>query len=216
MKRDSIPPEIENAVESELLADENLLWCGKPNALRRVFGQQGNWVWLLLMLPTLFMIVRFSGGIAALSLMVFLVGLAGFISALRNYFTTRNTIYAITDQRVLILSRGQSVSYGAKDLDKIERHGDDPGDIIFRETVRVQTGMYGMPISRRQPEGLFTIRHARQVEALLLQTFVHTSPSQKRKHEDAEDNWQALETPDDDEQADVLVDFEPKAQQRKK
>lgn len=213
MKTDSLPPEVENAVEDELLADENLLWCGKPDALRRVFGQQGAWLWLVLMIPSLVLIFTRSGGIAALSLIVFLIALAGLYTSIRNYIAALRTIYAITDQRVLILSEGQSTSYGAKDLEKIERQGDDPGNIIFRETVRVKPGLYGIPVSKRQPEGLFAIRHARQVEALLLQNFIHTSPIQKRKHGEMENNWQAL---DASEEADILVDFEPDNQQRKK
>ncbi|MBN2470838.1 MAG: hypothetical protein JXN59_08950, partial [Anaerolineae bacterium] len=109
----------------------------------------------------------------------------------------RRTLYAITDQRILILDgvlNQQVTSYGPDDVEQIERRNygqEGRGDLIFRyETrahrVRSHQG-YRRTQYRDEPVGFFGIPNARAVEQIMLDHFVTDAPLRgkiKRKNEE--------------------------------
>jgi len=80
----------------------------------------------------------------------------------------RSTIYAITDQRLLIMQTGSTnevQSYGPEDLDSLDRRErpDGSGDIIFRNENLVRRGRNGTYVTNNRI-GFFGVPEVRQVE----------------------------------------------------
>ena len=80
----------------------------------------------------------------------------------------RSTIYAITDQRIVIMRTGgtrEVQSYGPEDLDSLDRRErpDGSGDIIFRNENLMRRGRNGTYVSNNKI-GFFGIPDVRQVE----------------------------------------------------
>ncbi|MAS36774.1 MAG: hypothetical protein CL610_22405 [Anaerolineaceae bacterium] len=196
MKKDEVPQAIQDAVEDQLMAGETLLWVGQPNpmrmARRHLLTAGFGVLWLAL---AMFIFSGFGsngfptmgprpfsgvGSIFSIVQLVFIgVGVWTISTPLRDYLSAQKTVYAITNQRAIIIAGllSQSAkSYGAKQIEFVETrvHGNDQGDVIFdRETtIRHSSSRSG---SRRVTVeiGFFGIEHPRQVEALMLQRFIH-------------------------------------------
>lgn len=103
------------------------------------------------------------------------VGVWMLSSPLRAARLARRTVYAITDQRLIILSGGRTRSvrsFGPGDITKLERneHDNGLGDVIFAEEVswHSRRSRRGIRLgSHRHVEdiGFFGIADAREVEA---------------------------------------------------
>jgi hypothetical protein len=139
--------------------------------------------------------------IMQLMLMVFfLIGLSMIFSPVWKYLKARFTVYAITDERALIINRlpTQTVgSYSTRKIQKVERRGSDfEGDVIFGSETRTYTNQSrsnrgGVNISFDEdgpkvnlggsrtrtvtiPIGFFGIQQPRMVENLLLDVVQRT------------------------------------------
>jgi len=183
-------------VEDELLPGEELLWIGQPSSplasmrnypFSRLLSIFGIMIVFLLfggMVP----LVRYGTGsmmmgptsVFLLPVMIMgLVFLGMLASAVAAFLRGQNTLYAITDRRIIMLSGLLSTavtSYGPQDIERIERRtrSGGSGDLIFRYDQRLRR--YNNRSYRRArydtiPVGFFGIPNVREVEALLLETF---------------------------------------------
>lgn len=227
MKSKTIPQEIYDQVETEMLEGEQLLWVGLPETFADIGGSPYTLkrgvtmaVGLVVSLGILLFVLSGRGtmmnpmpfmimGVVVVLLIVMMGG-----GVLQNFLRNRHTIYAVTDQRALIIDKKSVQSYGERDLDFIERHmrGANKGDIIFKREPRSPAnyymgGMYGgTPYD--VPVGFFGIENPREVEALMLQTFRSREfgariGTEKPKHE-AFELVEAPPMPDEDDKAERL------------
>lgn len=106
------------------------------------------------------------------------VGLWMLTSPLRAAKSARSTVYAITDQRLVIVSGGRSrsvQSFGPQDITKVERneHDNGLGDVIFGEEItwRRMRNRFGRGFTDNsfvEDIGFFGIADAREVEAAVV------------------------------------------------
>lgn len=172
-------------IQPELRSDEEVLWLGHPNAFRtalRYLPQVlGGIVFCLIILnferdwnqtpgprPDIFF-----------SILPLLMGLAVALSPVSAFVSARNTAYAITNDRVLIVEKGSILaprrvsSFGKRDLGIIrtEVRGDNSGNLIFAQqsysdtngTTRVRDIRFtGIP-EVRQVEGILRADFGREI-----------------------------------------------------
>ncbi|MGH1484287.1 MAG: hypothetical protein ACRBM6_37410 [Geminicoccales bacterium] len=161
----------------ELVSGEVLIWADSSqprNARRRslpisILG----WLFLLLALAWLSKAAATSAGFLLLGL-PFVIGGLGLAAAPWWWpIYNKRTVYAISDQRLLIirdLLRRRVTSYGPEDIDVVERreHRDGSGDVIFRrEEIRKLKHHHDPQGKRRVGErevGFFGVSGVRQVE----------------------------------------------------
>jgi hypothetical protein len=130
--------------------------------------------------------------------LVFLgIVLSFILRPLTRFLEARQTRYAITNRRVLIvdgLFSRRVHSFGADDIERIERRGrgNGYGDLILGYETRTRytrSNVTNMHHRRdyRQPYGLMAVPDVRQVEAILLDTFrpdLQDMYDEKPKHDD--------------------------------
>src|SRR5581483_2256130 len=192
-------------IENELQEGEQLLWFDRPSAksslprmnvfliLCLVFGVIGL-VLLAIAGILAFSVAGRAGSAASLALLIigivflFTTILFG-IFAVVFKFSPKNLVYAITDQRVMIIRTGNLLtvdSYGKADIGPIRRseRPDGSGDIIFtvsRFPYSYGYGGYGYSgynygtygnynLSLSSSGRLLGIQNARTVERILRQT----------------------------------------------
>ncbi len=197
-----------NRVQGELMAGEELRWVGKPNPLRAAMATVPlgsiaavvisigiGLLAFIMLIPvrsgSSFNVISFTG---IMALIIIIAVLASLLNPLLTLLNARNTVYAITSRRIIMLEgrRSSVTSYGQDDIQRIERrlHGDgSTGDIIFRYEPRARSaGSFNSRWSRTfdMPIGFFGIPDVRQVERILLDTFVveGNAAKTKRKNED--------------------------------
>lgn len=186
-------------VNSEIQPGERILWTGRPQPLRYVMrdmprilgalGTLGIGVVVLLVFSQFwngmgvgFRISEGFNPFAQFNTMFLLVAvliiLGGVGPAAMDYLKAGRIVYAITDQRLLIITLpalwwGRSVqSYGQSDLRAVARrmHGDDIGDVVFSSESYQVRSKYGYR-TRTREVGFFGVPEARRVEQLILDTF---------------------------------------------
>ena len=176
------PPEDPLAVaRAELAPGERLVWADRPDPER---ARRRAWPRLLFGLAfAAFGLFWTSRAMAAGGLLWLLglpfVALGGGI-ALAPWWKPRQaraTVYAVTDQRILIMQgwpQRRVRSFGPGDIDVIARSDrpDGSGDLVFREEVRPRRHarsiwQEGPPYHRfrRRRIGFFGIHYVRRVEA---------------------------------------------------
>ena len=159
-----------NLVSDQLQPGETLLWVGKPTPYRvalqhsRYAREAG--IWMLIFLGFLLVFPDFRRAVAPigdfLSLIIPLyavVMLAFLIYPIREYLIARQTVYAITDRRVLIVKRRLRGNLEVVSFDQplhLKRHDrrDAKGDLVFTNvyweqkngirTDRFYAGLYGI------------------------------------------------------------------------
>lgn len=149
---------MEFPLERELAEGEELLWSGRPDPSRRALSAGPNVAFMVLacvfgvigvLLPVAAQIPSFIGigsEAAAIISQVFYIigGTFLFMAILFGIFAIafrqplRQMIYAITNQRVIILRRGATLtvdSYARNDIGRITRRErpDGSGDLIFAD-----------------------------------------------------------------------------------
>lgn len=119
----------------------------------------------------------------------FLVGLGIILSPLWRAYMATQTVYGITDRRFIIIKdygiqalgfllHRSVISYGEQEIDRIERRemAGGYGDLIIGYETRTRRHRSSSGFSRtstyRVPIGLFGIPNVREVEALVLETFL--------------------------------------------
>lgn len=184
---------IRKVAEAALHGQESLLWSGRPNPWRAAIRNLSqSFFGLLWTAFVVFMFFQFSSmnsrssfsrsstsgftSFFQLFLGVFLlVGIGMILSPIWYYAKARRRVYALTEQRALIIERfpTQSVrSYFARDISFIDRQGDDmQGNIIFAREARTYRRRSGYTRTYMAPIGFLGIKKPREVEALMLQTF---------------------------------------------
>ena len=219
MKTNDTSMAIYEHAEAELLPGENLLWVGQPkNARRSLFGGTNDAKVAMLAAMVGAQVLLVLGGVVFMAAsrstadgttsgfplifvilaLIVVLGLAvGIGPLLWSFFKAKNTIYAITDRRVLMIAGRSVQSYGEQDIEFIERkvHRDGTGDIIFKHEHRTGTTYYGSHVfgtrTYSDPIGFFGIADPHEVEALMLDTFRTTGYARKRKDDD--DIWESDE-----------------------
>jgi hypothetical protein len=204
MKRDSLPREILDRVDEELLAGEELLWAGRPSGLSSgaMTSSRAKSAVLIALLTafavSMGMVMMMRSYIAMWWVLLIITSLSIIVIAGPMYQAiqrNRSRVYAVTDRRALILDGNSVQSYGARDIEFIERRmgRDGRGDILFaREIHPSGASMWGNSgFNRRAIEtsvGFFGIEDARAVEALMLEVFrpVEVYGGEKPKRDEAE------------------------------
>ena len=153
---------IRPVAEAAMSPGERLYWVGRPNPMRlarRNLTRPLFGLFWTAMVYFMFTQVRsfgsgfrspfsssFSNFATIFQLMLgvfFLIGLGMIFSPLWNYLKARFTVYALTDERALIINRlpTQNVrSYSTRNIDKVERRGSEfEGDVIFGSETRTYT-----------------------------------------------------------------------------
>lgn len=185
MKKHNIPKKILERVENELLVDEHLLWVGLPDS-RRLLSQGSTGTdkrvktLLLGLMILLFGTVFATGGAASpllyMSLFFLLFLSAIFVPMWLRYQRGKETVYAVTNRRAVIIEPDKVQSFGENQLQHIERrrHNDGSGDIIFKTDYYLRTVAMPYGVSQQRAHithGFLGIENPEQVEALLLETF---------------------------------------------
>ncbi len=157
-----------------------------------------------------------GGGFGMFSIVPLLIGLvflgitlSFILRPLARFLEAQQMRYAITNRRVLIvdgLFSRRVHSFGANDIERIERRGrgDGYGDLILGYETRTRYTRSNVTNMRhrrdyREPYGLLAVPDVRQVEAILLDTFrpeLDDLYDEKPKHDDFfdapandEDDW---------------------------
>ncbi|MBL8155759.1 MAG: hypothetical protein JNM70_16365 [Anaerolineae bacterium] len=210
MKRDSIPRQVLDRVDEELLGGEEVLWIGRPSGMGAGLSAPLNII-VLMLLVVGFLVGIFTGLEATPMICLVLLGILAPVALLiipqqmRGPWSSRSTVYAVTDRRALIIRADRVQSYGPRDIQFIERRmrRNGRGDILFAREARATGSYYGA-----RPDlmsvGFFGIEDPRAVEALMLEVFrpVEVHSTDKPKHDAA---------PSED---DAPLDSEPRRSQR--
>lgn len=225
-------------VEEELMPGEELLWVGRPASPWR--GSTGGVGWLSITVVIGFLLalgiilgffplargmvmapMMFFSPMWTLMILIFLLMLV-MIAAnpLVRMLNTLRTTYAITNRRILIVDgifTTKVTSYGPDDIERIERrsYSGSRGDIIFRyepRAYRTRRGNWWQTQYASEPIGFFGIPDVREVERLLIETFmpggeVYAKP--KRKRDAADDLAEPLYDEGEIDLSDLLPADDP-------
>ena len=180
---DSIRP----VAEAALSGVERLYWEGSPNPMNAARRNLSRplvglfWTAMVYFMYTKFALSKsFAGDFSIIFKLIlaafFLVGIGMILSPAWNYIKARYTVYAITDERAMIIRRlpKQTVqSYSIRNMENIERHGSDrEGSVVFgRETIIVTNRRAGGGSQTQTmvvPVGFFGIAQPREAERILL------------------------------------------------
>jgi len=143
--------DMDGVLERELEEGEELLWFGQPSTQSRnrpaptrvfiILGSVFSGVGLILLIPGILFLSVFGLFNGGLPLTItggtfLLMGLIYTIVAITLRLRLKNTIYAITNQRIIVLTTGRNTivdSYSKKDIGPITRieQADGVGDIFF-------------------------------------------------------------------------------------
>ena len=160
-----VQQESDSLIARELEEGERVLWTGTPLPNRRttspvtltfiiltaVFGAIGL---IMLILAIIFTALLHTKGGADASLALYIIGAVFLFLALMYgilaatiHPNIKGTVYAITDQRMLVVSTGNTLivySFGKNDIGIISRveRKDGSGDLTFATPTRA-TGSYG-------------------------------------------------------------------------
>jgi len=176
--------DIEAAVRPELACDERLLWAGRPNILRLAWLRGGLSAliaipWTAFAVLWTFIAWLFSHGQAeddtfgTVAMIVgplfILFGLWLFVSSLLRAFSVRGTLYALTDRRAIVITKGgeQVRSFGVEQLTSLHRNGTRRGDLVFRNAVPRIGGEQDERARNITDFGFFGIADPRGVERLI-------------------------------------------------
>lgn len=175
-----LPSHLQPRLRTELKSGESLVWAGQPNPDRYMKSAFKIWFffipWTAFSLFWIagaleFQLPKFDSGWGLFPLFgvpFLLVGLCGLGSPFWLRHKARSMIYAITDQRAMIIEGEKSItvkSYLAPDMTDIERteHQDGSGDLILRhEPYRDSDGD-----RQTKRHGFYAIDNVRQVERLI-------------------------------------------------
>ena len=182
--------------KTEMIDGEKLIWADTSsvsNSRRRVFPLSIlGWLFLVLVLAWI-------AKAAIASFWLLIMGLPFFVAAIALALLpwwwpsiTRHTVYAISDQRLLIIQnwpRRRVTSYGPEEIDVIERRErkDGSGDLIFRHEDHPKlrhhhdhgnkrrmserpVGFFGVPDVRRLEEAVWALKQTSKSD-LHLQAF---------------------------------------------
>lgn len=180
---------VDPLVQREIREAEQLLWWGRPNVTRcgnyksiksikrSIWIPLGGAALLSVLAIIFFFLHAFKGTLSLLLLVLVFFLLYSLPKRVQKYQAARrveqaleNTVYALTDQRILVLIkiRGNVSSYSftkseVGKIEKIERL-DGWGDILFARQSQSNA-------QQKIPPCLEGIPNVRQVEWLLLKTF---------------------------------------------
>ena len=176
---------LEASLNNELQEGEDVLWSGRPDPRRRriVFPTRVFFILGLVFMPVGLLVVIiglilllssvFPPGARVSSLGVFIpggvffiLGLVYLLLGLVGFFPPRNTLYAITNRRVIILRTGRYLrvsSYGKRAIAQVQRfeRPDGSGDLVF-----VTTPAYGSSGRNRSNTGTSSAGHQEAFSAL--------------------------------------------------
>jgi hypothetical protein len=113
-----------------------------------------------------------TGAAFAALIPLFLI-LVVFAAVMLPLYRRRQTVYAVTDRRALIMEGTRTRSFGANDIEFIERRmaRNGTGDVIFATQIKDRyAGNSGRRIVS-EPVGFLGIERPQQVEALMLGVF---------------------------------------------
>lgn len=169
-------------VEQHLQDDERLLWVGQPSIKRMIArpteGIDPLSILILGVLIAILMgIVLISGNsdspLALSILLVVMLISAALIPTIGQVISARNTLYAITTYRAMIVE-GQNVrSFGGGDITCMEQRAfnEELGDIIFKEITYerwIPNGYMPVPTQYVEEIGFFGIEQADYVKMTLI------------------------------------------------
>lgn len=181
-----LPANLQQKLRDELKANEKAIWIGQPNP--NVIMKQGFKLYFFFIPWTLFALFwiygasgfkmpsfNFENGFDAFGTLFPLFGLPfvmigfwGLSSPVWAKRRAENTVYAITNQRLLLLMFGKNSkieSYYAKDVKQLERNEklDGSGDLLFAtKGYRVSDGD-----PRTNKDGFYAVQDVKNVERLV-------------------------------------------------
>ena len=186
-------------IQAELDRDEALLWFGTPlpqrvaqqektTGVAAIFGVAFIVFWMCVVVfigwsasqagaPAIFPL--FMGGMLLFGffMLVYVLNLAK--TPARAAAKARDTIYAVTDKRLIVVVAGQGArSYAPRDIERLERRDtpDGRGDVIFarerRQSVNDHDGHY-TTTEWWKDLGFFGIENPREVERLIRVHLLH-------------------------------------------
>ena len=181
-----LPANLQQKLRDELKANEKAIWTGQPDP--NVIMKQGFKLYFFFIPWTLFALFwiygasgfkmpsfNFENGFDAFGTLFPLFGLPfvmigfwGLSSPVWAKRRAKNTVYAITNQRLLLLMFGKNSkieSYYAKDVKQLERNEklDGSGDLLFAtKGYRVSDGD-----PRTNKDGFYAVQDVKNVERLV-------------------------------------------------
>jgi hypothetical protein len=177
-----LPEHLQQRLRAELKPGESVSWASQPNVDR--YMKAGFKLWFFFIPWTAFALFwiagasgfrmpKFEGGWSLFPLFglpFLLIGIGGLSSPLWLRRKARSIVYAITNQRALVIEGAKSItvkSYRVADITDLERteHTDGTGDLVLR------TERYHDSDGDRQTRrhGFFAIENVRRVERLIEQ-----------------------------------------------
>lgn len=207
-------------VENELFDNEHLMWWGKPKPTSMIRSSDTGDVigGVFIVGFTVFFILfssnimgagfnSFGGGFGPefdlfrvffFSIPLFMLG-GGLWQAskpLRRIYQGQHTIYALTDQRAMIITKSvmgsiNVRSFYPRDIERVQRssRADGTGDVIFAtdEVTRYRSSSSGSrrrPYTVTIPQGFFGIQDARYVEDVMIQLFIDPNGEKRKSKND--------------------------------
>jgi len=180
-----LPIELKNLLDQEIDNEEKLQWSAQPNVSRAVIKAIPLAIFgvAFFIAPSfiafdIFKDVQAGKDIPILPLIfigVFLlVGLFVMLSPYWAVKKAKNTVYAITDKRAVMITKKRMIdvrSFGPDKLQGIIKRirGDGSGDLIFERNVSYHRGSKGGTRRKVTEIGFFGIPQVNEVEDLLKQ-----------------------------------------------
>ncbi len=175
-----LPEHLQQRLRAELRPGESVAWAAQPNAAR--YMKTGFAIWLFFVPWTAFSLFwmasasgfrmpSFDRGwdfFPLFGLPFLLVGIGGLCSPLWMRRKAHTIVYAITNQRAIVIEGAKSItvkSYPAADISEFERteHPDGSGDLILRsEQYRDSDGD-----RQTRKHGFYAVDDVRRVERLV-------------------------------------------------
>jgi|GEM_PF-890864 len=191
---------------AEMEAGERLIWAETSSpggARRRVLpASLLGWLFLLIVLAWMGQVANASLSLLLLGLPFLLIGVALALLPWWWPHVARQTVYAISEQRLLIIQKWpwkKVTSYGPEDIGIVERrdYKDGTGDLIFRREAYQKPrhhqemsdrhrvgeraiGFFGVPDVRRLEEAVRALKERRHVALSAEDDGISARPGGKR------------------------------------
>jgi len=178
-----LPFKLQSLLDEELNEGEKLRWSCQPSVSRAIIKSLSlvafAVIWLAISLSVAFMMYKGAQegkDVPAMALVIIsiflLIGLLMVTSPFWAARRARNTVYAITNSRAIILNKGLSINIQSfsseKMADIIKRiRSDGSGDLIFERRISYHPSRKGRTRTKVTEIGFFGIPRVNEVEDML-------------------------------------------------
>lgn len=166
------PDRVTDIVHWELESGERPIWFGWPHPESYVWATT-RWGRVLFGVPSIIVALVMTPVSPPIGVLLMVIGLGTFGTPVWNYLKAKNTVYVVTDRRLIVIEqfmRRSVTSCPGSDIERVERRerGNGIGSLIF---ARIETSVVrddGFKQSMVEEQGFFGIQGVGEVWRLVL------------------------------------------------